>query len=117
MQANSQNAGIVADVRRQGGLSAKPGKRKKGKGQAARVEASPGVPGALSAMHVVDASNMALTHQSKAAHSFSGNMLPMGGNDFQSRDGMMQPNSMNAVNDNQAQGSSLHSGKAPPSKN
>ena len=74
-------------------------------------------------MHVVDpslggaASNMALTHQAKAAHSFSGNMLPAGANDFHSRDGIM-PNSVNA-NDNQAQGSSLHSmaGKAPPSKN
>lgn len=62
---------------------------------------------------------MALTHQNKAPHSFSGNLLPMGANDFQSRDGALHPNSMNMMNDNQAQGSSQHSmaGKAPPSKN
>lgn len=112
-------------MRRPGGLSAKPGKRKKGKGQAVRAEASPGGPGAFSAMHMGDpslggtVSHMALTHQAKAPHSFSGNMPPMSAHDYHSRDGGQLPNSMNIVNDNQAQGSSMQSvaGKAPPSKN
>lgn len=60
------------DGRRQGGMTSKSGKRKKGiKGHAGRMNISPGGPGTFSAMQIGDQSiggaqsNMAMTQQAR----------------------------------------------------